>query len=193
MTDGPVFYYDFSSPYSYLAASRIDELLPQATWRPIVFGALLRETGKVPWSLRRGREAEMEAIERRAQARGLPPLRWPQGWPRESYSLLPLQAALAAEDQGLLQEASLALYEAIFAQGRRLDVLDNVLEAVGRAGLEPEAVRVAMEDEGLRGRLRAATREAIERGVTGVPTVAVDGSLFWGDDRLEAAAAATRG
>jgi 2-hydroxychromene-2-carboxylate isomerase len=49
---GPTFYYDFNSPYAYLAAHRIDDVLPiRAHWRPIAFGALIRQIGKVPWSL----------------------------------------------------------------------------------------------------------------------------------------------
>ena len=46
----PAFYYDFNSPYSYLAASRIADLLPAAVWRPIAFGFVLQRTGRVPWS-----------------------------------------------------------------------------------------------------------------------------------------------
>jgi 2-hydroxychromene-2-carboxylate isomerase len=68
----PVFYYDFSSPYSYLAATRIGALLPGAEWRPIAFGALIGIIGKVPWSLGPGRAAGMREVEERAAARGLP-------------------------------------------------------------------------------------------------------------------------
>lgn len=186
----PLFYYDFSSPYSYLAASRIDDLLPGAEWRPIVFGALIQQIGKLPWSMRPGREAEMHEIERRAAGRGLPPLRWPQGWPRESYSVLPLRAALAAGRHGRLKEASHALYAASFAAGRRLDVLDHVLDAVTEAGIDRDELRDAMDSEEVREELRDNTAQAVAAGVTGVPTVAVDGQLFWGDDRLEEAAAA---
>jgi 2-hydroxychromene-2-carboxylate isomerase len=41
----PTFYYDFNSPYAYLAAHRVDEVLPvRAHWQPIAFGALIRHT-----------------------------------------------------------------------------------------------------------------------------------------------------
>ena len=55
-TSAPVFYYDLSSPYAYLAALRVDDVLPvRPEWRPIAFGVLIRAVGKVPWSLREGR------------------------------------------------------------------------------------------------------------------------------------------
>jgi 2-hydroxychromene-2-carboxylate isomerase len=186
----PVFYFDYSSPYAYLAASRIDSLLPGATWRPIVFGVLLREIGRVPWSLRPGREAGMREIEERAAARGLPPVRWPEGWPDRSYSVLPLRAALVAEAAGELRRYSAAAYAVMFAEGRPLDSLETVLGAAVAAGLDRDAVRAGVEAPEIRARLRVHTAEAIERGVTGVPTVAVRRALFWGDDLLETAAAA---
>jgi 2-hydroxychromene-2-carboxylate isomerase len=187
----PVFYYDFSSPYSYLAAARIDDVIPDADWRPIVFGVLIREIGKVPWSMGPGREAGVEEVERRARERGLPAVRWPPGWPVESYSVLPLRAALAAGRRGRLKELSRAIYAAAFVEGRRLDEIEHVLDAGEAAGLDRDDLREAIEDEDVKAALRANTTEALERGVTGVPTVAIGESLFWGDDRLEEAAAAT--
>jgi 2-hydroxychromene-2-carboxylate isomerase len=191
--DQPVFFYDFSSPFAYLAAVRIDDLLPGADWRPIVFGVLLREIGRVPWSLRPGRETGMREVEERAARRGLPPVRWPEGWPAESYSVAPLRAALVAQDHDRLREFSHATYGLAFAEGRRLDDLDTVLEAAGAAGLDAAEVRAGMESPAVRERLRANTAAALERGVTGIPTTVVGDELFWGDDRLEAAAAAAGG
>jgi 2-hydroxychromene-2-carboxylate isomerase len=187
--DPPVFYFDYSSPYAYLAATRIGELLPDATWRPIAFGALIRQIGKVPWSLRPGREAGMREIEERAAARGLPPVRWPEGWPDRSYSLLPLRAGLVAEAHGRLAAFSAEAYRLMFAEGRALSDPAPVLEAAAAAGLDTGAVAAGLEDPEVKARLRGYTDEAIARGVTGVPTVAVGGALFWGDDKLETAAA----
>jgi 2-hydroxychromene-2-carboxylate isomerase len=188
MSDAPVFYFDFSSPYAYLAATRIDDLLPGADWRPIAFGALIEQIGKVPWSLGPGRAQGIAEIERRASERGLPALRWPEGWPRESYSLLPLRAGLVADARGRLREYSAAVYGFAFADGRRLDDLGTVVQAASLAGVPAEDVELGVRDPAIKARLRALTDEAIARGVTGVPTVAVGDELFWGDDRLEAAA-----
>jgi 2-hydroxychromene-2-carboxylate isomerase len=186
----PDFYLDYSSPYAYLAAARIDALIPGATWRPIAFGALIRQLGKVPWSLGPGRAAGVAEVEARARARGLPPVRWPDGWPAESYSLHPLRAGLLAADAGRIREFSAEIYRLVFAEGRTLTEPAPVLEAAAAAGVDPDAVRAGLDDPAIKARLRAATDAAIARGVTGVPTVAVGDALFWGDDRLEDAAAA---
>ncbi|MBA2794311.1 MAG: DsbA family protein, partial [Thermoleophilaceae bacterium] len=68
--------------------------------------------------------------------------------------------------------------------------VDNVLIAAAACELHPRAVLKGIETRSVKDGLKRATDEAIERGVTGVPTVAVGDQLFWGDDRLEDAAAA---
>ena len=188
---GPVFYYDVSSPYAYLAAVRIEEVLAiEPHWQPIAFGALIRQIDKTPWSLRdETRTTGMAEVEGRARERGLPPLRWPPGWPAESYSLLPLRALLVAAEHDLVKQLTLAFYRREFADGVALDDVDVVLDVVAGVGLDRELVRSGIEREEIKQGLRAATGEAVALGVTGVPTVAIDGELFWGDDRLENAAA----
>jgi 2-hydroxychromene-2-carboxylate isomerase len=184
------FYLDYSSPYAYLAAMRIDGLIRGATWRPIAFGALIGQIGKVPWSLGPGRAAGIAEIEARARARGLPPVRWPEGWPAETYSLHPLRAALVAGDAGRIREFSAEIYRLVFAEGRTLTDPERVIGAAAAAGVDPDAVRAGLADPAVKARLREETDAAIARGVTGIPTVAVGDALYWGDDRLDEAAAA---
>jgi 2-hydroxychromene-2-carboxylate isomerase len=183
------FYYDLNSPYAYLAAHRVDDVLPgEVEWVPIAFGPLLVATQRVPWSLRPGREEGMRECERRAAERGLPPIVWPEGWPAETYSVDAARAALVAKRQGREREVSKALFAQVFAEGRRLDdpaILDAAGEDAGLPGL-----REAVNDDAVKRELRALTDDAIARGVTGVPTVEVGGELYWGDDRLDEAAAA---
>jgi 2-hydroxychromene-2-carboxylate isomerase len=187
----PVFYYDFNSPYAYLAAARVDDVLPvEPEWRPISFGFMLRSIGRVPWSLGPGREPGMRECEARAVAAGLPPIRWPEGWPAENYSLLVLRAALVAEEEGRLREFSRAAYAKNFVEAADLREMETVLALADEAGVDREAVHDGVQRPEIKERLRAATDGAVAAGVNGVPTVSVEGELFWGDDRLEAAAAA---
>jgi 2-hydroxychromene-2-carboxylate isomerase len=189
--DTPVFYYDLSSPYAYLAACRVDELLPaRPEWRPIAFGVIVQRLGKVPWSFAEDRGAHFEAIARRAAERGLPPVRYPEGWPAETYSLTPLRAALLASDQDQLRAVSHELFRTAFVDGQQLADTDAVLDAVARAGMDREATRAGIESQDVKERLRAQTDAAMARGVTGIPTVAIGERLFWGDDRLDEAAGA---
>jgi 2-hydroxychromene-2-carboxylate isomerase len=187
----PIFYYDLSSPYSYLASERVDGVLPERPeWRPIAFGVIVQRIGKVPWSFASDRRAAFQEIARRASELGLPPVRYPEGWPVQTYSIVALRAALAVEDQDERRAVTRELYRTAFVDGHHLADVETVLESVARAGVDREAIAAAISSEEIKQRLRAETDAALERGVTGVPTVAVGDRLFWGDDRLEEAAAA---
>jgi 2-hydroxychromene-2-carboxylate isomerase len=194
MTERAVFYYDFSSPYSYLAAERISGLFAEAgveqpEWQPISFGHVVQAIGKTPWSMQpEGPDpADLEEIRRRASERGLPEVRYPDGWPVESYSLNPVRAAVYAKQSGKVVSFSLAAFRQVFAAGRDMSDVDNVLIAAAACELHPKAVLKGIETAGVKEELRRATAEAMELGVTGVPTVAVGDELLWGDDRLEEA------
>ena len=188
----PLFFYDFSSPYSYMSAHRVDEVLPVVPrWQPILFGSLIQAIGKVPWSMREGaeRDAQMRECEQRADALGLP-LRWPRDWPLGTYSVLVLRATLVAEQLGRLREFTLAAYRQGFGLGRDLTDMDVVLEAAQGAGVEATAVREGVTRPDVKERLQRITDQARELGVTGIPTVYAGEKLYWGDDRLVDAAAA---
>lgn len=192
-----IFYYDFSSPYSYLAAERISGLFAEAgaeqpEWQPISFAHVLKETGRTPWSLQpEGPNLDdLKEIQQRAAARGLPEVRYSKGWPADSWSLNPLRAATFAKESGRVVSFSLAAFRQHFVAGRDLSEIDNVLVAAAACELHPKAIVKAIETKSVKEGLRRATEEAIEHGVAGIPTVAVGERLFWGDDRLEEAVAA---
>jgi 2-hydroxychromene-2-carboxylate isomerase len=192
-----IFYYDFSSPYSYLAAERISGLfaeaeLEQPEWQPISFGHLLQRSGRRPWSMQPdGPDPDhLAEIARRAAGRGLPEIRYPKGWPVDNYSLNPTRAAIYAKESGRVVSFTLACFRQVFAAGRDMSDVDNVLLAAAACELHPNAVLKGIETKSVKDALRAATDEAIERGLEGIPTVAVGDRLFWGDDRLEEAVAA---
>ena len=191
------FYYDFNSPYSYLAAERISGLFAEAgveqpEWQPISFGHVLKTTGRRPWSFEEDRSADFAEIQRRADERGLPEVVYPEGWPIENYSLNPVRAAIYAKESGRVVSFSLACFRQVFAAGRDMSDVDNVLVAAAACELHPNAVLKGIETQSVKDKLRAATDEAIERGVEGIPTIAVGDRLFWGDDKLEEAVRASQ-
>ena len=189
MPERPVFYYDLGSPYAYLTAERITEVLPVVpVWQPILLGGIWQHTGGDSWARTEKRNEGMREIEQRAENRGLQPIRWPDGWP--TNTLTAMRAATFAQQTGRAVAFSLAAFRQAFAAGRDLSVTDNVLIAAAACELHPKAVLKAVETKGVKDRLRAATDAAYERGVRGVPSVAVGDQVFWGDDRLEEAAAA---
>jgi 2-hydroxychromene-2-carboxylate isomerase len=193
-SERPVFYYDLNSPYAWLAAERIHDVLPEPpVWQPIAFAFILRHDNRTPWSLKPDeKDAGMREIERRAAERGLPELRWPADWPVGTYSIQAMRAATFAAEIGRAAAFSLAAFRQQFNAGRGMNETDNLLLAGAACELHPNALLAALERDSIKDRLKRATEDAIERGVPGVPTVRVGDELFWGDDRLEDAAAALR-
>ena len=185
------FYFDFTSPYAYLASERIEELIPEAEWRPFAYPIVCQQIGKLEEVLARDGAAILANVSPRAAERGLP-LAPPPEWPFEGWSLMPLRAAVYAEEQGRLKEFTHAAFRMVFVESRPLTDLENVRGAARTAGLDPDATATAVEDPAIKQRLKDYTDEALARGVNGIPTVVVGDKVFWGDDHLDEAAAAAR-
>lgn len=183
------FYFDLGSPYGYLAAERLSTLLPEPVeWRPVLLGGLFRLTGRTSWALGdyRRRQAGMAEIERRARSYGLPPVRWPE--PLPANTLVAMRAATFAFTVGRGREFTVTAYRRAFQRGTDLSRLAHLLDAGSQVGIDRDELRAAVYDSRVKQALRAATDTAYERGVIGVPTIAIGDELFWGDDRLEDAA-----
>lgn len=192
MTGAPAFYYDLGSPYAWLTAERIDGVLPVApAWRPVLLGGVFKAVGRSSWGMGPGRDEGMREIERRAAAYGLPALRWPDPWPPNG--LAAMRAATYASRSGFGRDFALAAFRLAFVEGQDVAQADVLAEAATRAGADPDELIDAIGRQDVKDELREATEAAVALGVIGVPTVAVAGQLFWGDDRLEEAAAALNG
>jgi 2-hydroxychromene-2-carboxylate isomerase len=133
----------------------------------------------------------MHEVEERAERYELLPVKWPEPWPASTLGAM--RAATFAQGAGRTVAFSLAAFRQAFAGGKDLSEIDNVLIAAAACELHPNAVLKAIERRSTKDRLRAATDEAYDRGVRGVPSVVVGEEVFWGDDRLEEAAAALAG
>lgn len=189
----PTFYFDLGSPFAYLAAERLHDVLGErVVWQPVSLGALFKLTGRSSWSLGdpERRRAGMAEVERRARLYGLPPVRWPDPWP--GNYLMAMRAATFVYREGWGHEFTMQAFRHAFQEGSDLSVPAEVLRAAGDAGVDPRTVEQATQDSDVKLALRNATDTAHELGVFGVPTIAIDGELFWGDDRLEDAAARVR-
>jgi 2-hydroxychromene-2-carboxylate isomerase len=185
----PIFYFDLGSPYAWLAAERIHQVLPTPpVWQPILLGGIWQQSGGHSWGTTDKRAEGMREIEQRARQYELLPVRWPDPWP--SNSLKAMRAAVFAQQAGRTVAFALAAFRQAFAGGKDLADVDNVLIAAAACELHPNAVLKGIELQSTKDRLKAATHEAYARGVRGVPSVVVGDRVFWGDDRLEEAAAA---
>lgn len=188
------FYFDLGSPFAYLTAERLQEHLPEPiTWQPVLLGGIFKLNGRSSWALgdAERRQAGMAEVQRRAREYGLPPLRWPDPWPTDY--LFAMRVATFAFQVDLGREFTMEAFRTAFREGRDLSVAEHVLEAAAAAGLDAQRAAGAAEDRAVKDALRSATDAAHERGIFGVPTIAIDDDLFWGDDRLPDAVARSRG
>ncbi len=188
-----IFYFDLGSPYAYLASERLPTLLPESVvWQPLLLGGLFKLNGRSSWALGdyRRRQVGMAEIEARARRYGLPALRWPDPWP--SDYLYAMRVAIFAFGAGRGREFCMGALRDAFQRGQDLSIKAHVLDAVERAGLGRDEADAATHDSEIKQQLRVATEAAHALEVLGVPTIAIDDELFWGDDRLEEAGAHLR-
>ncbi len=174
-SDRPVFYFDFSSPECWLAAERVNHVLPTVPiWTPV------RVDGTGPPS-----GEESDDLERRAAAQGLPAPRCPDPWPEDLD--LALRAATFAAASGRAVAFSLAALRQAFAAGRDLSQVDNVLIAAAACELHPRAVLKAIESRSVEERLRNASEEAALRRVREAPAIVTRDDLVQGPRAVEEA------
>jgi 2-hydroxychromene-2-carboxylate isomerase len=182
----PVLYFDLGSPYAYLAMMRAADVLGSTPeLEPVLLGAIFRMRGWGSWSAGPEREARVADIEDRARERGLPPLRWPPGWP--GNGLPAMRAATWAKREGRADAFARAVFHLQFATGADIAELAVLAAGAEHAGLDPAALPDAIAAPEIKDELRRATDAAWAAGVRGVPTLRLGERLYYGDDQLEAA------
>lgn len=182
------FYFDFSSPYGYLAAERVDELAAKygrkVKWRPVLLGVIFKATGAAPLTSVpfKGEYSKLDFV-RSARFMGIPynpPSRFP----------LPTQVAARAyywlhdRDCAMARAFAKAVYRAFFVDDRDISDMNVVLDIARDVGADRAAVAEAVESAEIKDRLKAEVAMALEKGVFGSPYILCDGEPFFGADRL---------
>lgn len=183
------FYFDFSSPYGYLAAQRIDEVAEEhgrkVVWRPFLLGAVFKTTGAQPLlNIPMKGDYARHDLERSARLFEIP-FKLPERFPFMSVSACRAFYWLAGRRAGEAKALALALYDRAFGEGLSIADPGEVVEVAAGLGHDADEVRAALQDADIKERLRTEVDAAIGRGVFGSPFVIVDGEAFWGYDRLE--------
>jgi 2-hydroxychromene-2-carboxylate isomerase len=186
------FWYDFASPYAYLAAARIEGLAAgrpvRLLWRPLLLGPILkrRPGNGSPFQQAGPEEARYRRrdIERHCALYALP-LRWPSTYPRGS--LLAARVALLAADEGWGAGFTRSVFHAGFAEDRDIAAAPVIAEIVASLGHQPVTILARAAAPDTKSRLAAQVDRAIAAGIFGVPSFITGGELFWGNDRLEQA------
>lgn len=176
-------YFDFISPFSYLHWQKVKALPEAVAPMPIVFGAVLAAHGqKGPAEIPGKREFTYRHVLWQARQEGVP-LRFPPAHPFNPLAALRLCVAA-----GSTPRAVDALFDWIWKEGNAGDSLEALAPVAAMLGVDAATA----EGESAKARLRANTEAAIAAGVYGVPTLAFDGNLFWGNDAHAFALAALR-
>ncbi|SMF21556.1 2-hydroxychromene-2-carboxylate isomerase [Tistlia consotensis] len=184
------FYFDFSSPYGYLASERIDALAARhgrsVVWRPFLLGAVFKTTRTEPLlNIPLKGDYARRDIERSARALGVP-YRLPESFPFLSVAACRAFYWLAGERPDLARDLAQALYRRAFAEGGDISRADSVVAVAEGLGVERPALEAALQDAEVKDRLRREVEAAVATGVFGSPFMVVDGEPFWGNDRLDA-------
>ena len=188
MADAIDFYFDFSSPYGYLAAQSIDELGArhdrEVRWRPFLLGAVFKTTGQQPLLdiPLKGTYARHD-MARSARRLGVPFV-VPERFPFASIAACRAYYYLAGRDQDLAKQLARALFHAAFGEGRDIGPAEAVVAEAAGLGLAKAEVSAALQDLEVKERLKAEVAKAEAAGVFGSPYFVVDGEPFWGHDRL---------
>ena len=95
-TEQATFYFDLGSPYAWLAAERIHQVLPvNPVWQPILLGGIWQQTGGRSWATTERRDEGMREIEQRAERYGLLKVKWPDPWPNNGLHVMRAAASQA--------------------------------------------------------------------------------------------------
>jgi len=182
------FWFTMGSTYSFLSVMRIADLERSTgvsvRWRPFHLLVILQEMKHVPFADKPVKSAYMwRDIERRAAMYGFP-VQLPAPYPVKQ-SVVANLVATAGMREGWGADFVRAAYRRWFQRGEETGSEPNVSQSLLEIGQDPSRVLALAESEDVKAALSAETDVARQLGIFGSPTFAVNGELFWGDDRLQ--------
>ena len=176
------FFFDYVSPYTYLANSQVRDIGAEVVYRPMLLGAVMQAAGNKPPKTvpAKGRYLEMD-IQRWTAAYGLP-FKWGSLFPQKTVNAL--RVAIVAERKGKFHEVHDPLFDAVWVHDRDVSDESVLAEIISRAGMDAKSVLEEIATDEIKGELRANTEEAVERGIFGAPTFFIGDEMFFGNDRF---------
>lgn len=183
------FYFDFSSPYSYLASEQIEAVAARhgrsVEYRPVLLGAVFKTSGGAPLTEQYGPKAEYSRHDfaRSARFAGVAyraPSRFPIATVAAARALLWLQQNAPTQAPSFVH----AVFRAYFVDDRDISDAGVVLDVARSIGIDADALAAGMLQQPIKDLLKQRVDDAIEFGMFGAPLIVVDGERFWGNDRL---------
>jgi 2-hydroxychromene-2-carboxylate isomerase len=190
MSAAIAFYFDFSSPYGFLASEKIEALAQRhgrrVDWHPILLGVVFKQTGAIPLTgvPLKGEYSRRDML-RSARFHGIADFRVPTRFPVATQAAARMVLWTQANDPARVAAVVHALYRAFFVDDRDISDPDVAADAAARTGVDRATIRAAVDEPAMKDALRRECEAAIAAGVFGSPFVIVDGEPFWGLDHLD--------
>jgi len=188
MSAAPIdFYFDFSSPYSYIASEWIEALAARhgrtVNWKAILLGATFQAAElKSPVSHPIKREYSLRDFERSARFAGVP-IKMPPKFPISTQNVARLFWWLHAKRDTTASHWARHCLRAYFARGVDLSDTTALKALAAEFGLDPQEAEAVWNDTTWKLHLKSANDAAIAAGIFGAPSFVIDGEPFWGNDR----------
>jgi 2-hydroxychromene-2-carboxylate isomerase len=185
------FYFDCSSPWTYLAFHAVQplaaELDAEIAWKPILVGGVFNAVNQTVYDNRAKPNPLKQAYMLKdladwAKLYGLKIIFPPTVFPVNSVKCM--RGAFVALEHDKLVPYATAAFEAYWSNDRDLSKEDVLADIATRAGLDRQRFFAGIETDACKARLRTNTDELINRGGFGSPTMFVGSSMFFGNDRL---------
>ena len=183
------FYFDFSSPYGYLAAQKIDALAAKhgrtVDWHPMLLGVAFKQTGSQPLTeIPLKGDYSKRDFARTARYHGVQ-FHMPSRFPIPSQAPGRIVTWLKRDRPAAAAPTARALYHAYFVDDRDISSPEVAADVAAANGVARDGARAATEDPAIKDLFRKDVEAAIARGVFGSPFIFVDGEPFWGVDRFD--------
>ena len=183
------FYFDFSSPYGFLASQKIEVLAQKygraVDWHPVLLGVIFKETAMTPLTaIPLKGDYSRRDFARSARFHGVE-FSMPATFPIATIAAARIVLWLKGRDPALAARVAKALYRAYFLSDVDISDPEQAIAVAAKEGVDANEARAAIADPAVKDQLKREVEQAIARGVFGSPFVIVDGEPFWGLDRFD--------
>ena len=183
------FYFDFSSPYGYLASTRIDAVAlkhdAEVNWRPFLLGAVFKLTGAAPLTAIPIKGDYAQHDWERSARRYRVPFRMPVQFPFGTVTACRAFYHVQQTDPAGAVKLAKALFHAAFGEGRDICPVEAIAAVAEANGFDAEDILTGIQSAPVKELLKREVEHAIGRGVFGSPFFMINGEGFWGDDRVD--------
>ena len=184
------FWFDFSSPYGYLASQRIEALAKRhgraVDWRPMLLGAAFKVAGTQPLTdVPLKGDYSRRDFARSARFHGIADFRMPSRFPIPTQAPGRILLWAKSRDPAAAARVAKAMYRAYWVDDRDISAPDVAAAVAGEAGVDAAAARAVVDDPAWKDALKREVETGLSKGVFGSPFVIVDGESFWGLDRFD--------